>query len=407
MGLLSKLLGIPNLGTLSFFWNGRVIANQCESALAELLAPFDVQEFLDQFWTQQSLLIPGDRSKFEPLFSWQKLNELLNFHTFEFPTMRLALDEKVLDPAENQNFLKHCQAGATLIIDYVHKLIPEISQFTSALRYQMGHPVQMNLYCSMPGKQGFKCHYDTHDVFILQIDGTKAWTVFSDTLKFPLKDQKSVDLSPPDSEPVLRCVLRPGDLLYIPRGHWHYAVATEQPSLHLTLGVLGKTGVDLLEWLVSELKQDEAWRHNLPLLTDSDPANAIAQLTEKLVAHLQQRDISGEFLSRMNATERSLPQYSFPQQLGFNIFPQGIHTRFNRPDYQAVEIQEPEEEVYLIRANRKEIRLKGLPREALDRLFDTPKFTGVEVADWLPEFDWEEIAPLLTRLVQEGLLLVD
>jgi ribosomal protein L16 Arg81 hydroxylase len=382
-----------------------VIENRRESALAELLAPFDAQEFLDQVWTQKSLLIPGDRSKFEPLFSWQKLNELLNFHTFEFPAMRLALDEKVLDPTENQNFLKHCQAGATLIIDYVHKLIPEIAQFASALRYQIGHPVQMNLYCSMPGRQGFKCHYDTHDVFILQIDGTKAWTVFSDTLKFPLKDQKSVDLPPPDSEPALECILKPGDLLYIPRGHWHYAVATEQPSLHLTLGVLGKTGIDLLEWLVSELKQDEVWRRNLPLLTDSDPAMAIHQLSETLVTYLQ-HDISGAFLSMINATERSLPQYRFPEQLGFNIFPQGIHTTFQQPDYQAIEIQEPEEEVYIIRANRKEIRLKGIPRQVVDRLFNTSRFTGTEVASWLSEFDWEEISPLLTRLVQEGVLIV-
>ncbi len=322
--------------------------------------------------------------------------------------MRLALDEKVLDPSENPHFLKHCQEGATLILDYVHKLIPEITQFTSALRYEIGHPVQMNSYCSMPGKQGFRCHYDTHEVFILQIDGSKQWTVFSDSLKYPLSDQKSVKLSPPDESPCISCVLQPGDLLYIPRGHWHFAIATEQPSLHLTLGVLCKTGIDLLEWLTSELKEDAQWRQNLPLLTEQSSIESIDHLVHQLIDSLKQQDIAQKYVRSLNATERSRSAYLFPQQLGFEIFPQGLQTRFRRPQFQFIEIAEPEVEVYQIRGNGKEITLKGIPRRVVDRLFYAEQFTGAEVREWLSDFDWEEdIAPLISRLVREGLVLVD
>jgi ribosomal protein L16 Arg81 hydroxylase len=377
-------------------------------ALAELLHPYDVQTFLKQTWTQKSLLIRGDRQKFAYLFSWQQLNELLNYHQFEFPTMRLALDEKVLDPSENQYFLKHCQEGATLILDSVHKLIPEIAQLTAALRFEMGHPVQMNSYCSMPGRQGFRCHYDTHEVFILQIDGSKQWTVFSDTMKYPLRDQKSVNLASPDASPCISCVLQPGDLLYIPRGHWHYAVATQQPSLHLTLGVLCKTGIDLLEWLISELKEDEQWRQNLPLLLNNNSIESIDTLVHRLINYLNQHKVAQDYVRSLNATERSRSPYHFPQQLGFEVFPQGVQTRFRRPPFQFIDIDEREAEIYQIRGNGKEITLKGIPKIVIDRLFHSEQFTGAEVREWLPEFDWiENIAPLISQLVKEGFLFVE
>ncbi|MEH1837976.1 MAG: cupin domain-containing protein [Nostoc sp.] len=132
-------------------------------------------------------------------------------------------------------------------MDRIHKLVPEIATFASKLRHSLGCRVHVNLYCSLAKQQGFSCHYDLHEVFILQIDGQKEWQIFNDTFKYPLPIQKSDLFSPPDEQPYLNCVLKPGDILYIPRRHWHYAVALDQPSLHLTVGVHCKTGIDFLE----------------------------------------------------------------------------------------------------------------------------------------------------------------
>ncbi|MDY7016340.1 MAG: cupin domain-containing protein, partial [Cyanobacteriota bacterium] len=207
------------------------------SALAEIIRPYSQEAFLRDIWTQKSVRLSsgGDR-RFDRLFSWATLSELLNHHEFEYPTLRLAKDGQVLAPVENANFLKHCQEGATLILDRVHKFVPEIDRFATAFRYEIGHPVRVNTYASWPGTQGFKCHYDTHEVFILQVDGCKTWSIFSDTVKYPLEDEKSALHSPPQAAPLSVWTLEPGDVLYIPRGHWHYAVATDRPSLHLTLG---------------------------------------------------------------------------------------------------------------------------------------------------------------------------
>ncbi|NJR48993.1 MAG: cupin [Leptolyngbyaceae cyanobacterium CSU_1_3] len=380
-----------------------------DSALANLLAPHNVEAFLQNHWTQKGLFISsqGDR-RFDYLFSWKKLTELLNFHEFDFPVMRLALDGKVLDPSDNQHFVKRCQEGATLILDRVHKFVPEINQFASALRYETGHPVQVNTYCSYPEKQGFRCHYDTHEVFILQVDGCKQWYVFPDTFKYPLINHKSVDLTPPEGEAYLSCVLHPGDLLYIPRGHWHYAVALEQPSLHLTLGILCKTGIDLLEWLINDLRDQEIWRENLPLIANH-PDLHINGLIQKLAQCLIDRDIGSDYAKFLAMTERSLPEYAFPYQAGFQIFAQGMQTQFRRPQYQQPEIQElVKDEAYQIRVCRKEVKLQGVTGTFVHQLFSKEHFTGAEIASWLPGFDWEaEIQPMLTRLVTEGLIFVE
>jgi len=382
------------------------------SALQQLLEPVEIGHFLQDFWTRKSLFISGKGNRrFDRFFSWEILNDLLNYHELE-AAMRLAVDGKVLDPQENANFLQHCQNGATLIIDRVHKLVPELGRFVSQLRSQIGHPIQVNLYCSWPGKQGFRCHYDTHDVFILQIDGTKEWNVFTDTFKYPLKTQKSANFQPPNELPYLNCILEPGDVLYIPRGHWHYALALDRPSLHLTLGIHGKTGIDFLEWAIEELKQQESWRQTLPLLATESPVSlsqSIDTLIGDLTKYLSHSDMGDRYRRHLQTAYKPISGFDLPHQVGIDIFVKGIDTKFKLSKEGAIDIQELEaENGYKITLGHQEITLKGIPKSFVRSLFSADTFTGNEIIAWLPDYDWEiDIVPLLTRLVKERIILVD
>lgn len=381
------------------------------NALVDLLKPYSVEEFLKYHWTSKAIFISGETNKsFTHLFSWEKLSYLLNFHHFKYPELRLALDEKVLEEGENANLSKWCQEGATIIINGVHKRLPEITKFTEEVKYDLGCGAQVNAYCSWPGKQGFTSHYDTHEVFILQVDGSKKWYVFSNTIKYPLPEQKSVSLTPPNAEPYLTCTLNPGDVLYIPRGHWHYAIAVDQPSLHLTLGVHGKTGIDFLEWLVSELRQKEEWRKNLPLRKDKVSINTqIDNLIQDLNQYIVDNNLGNEYVSYLDRFRKPAVKYSLPYQAGFNIFRNGRETKFNSADFQRIKISElADESGYIIIVAGKEVSLKGVPRHLIEKLWSGEIFTGNDVISWLPDFDWEiDIVPLLSRLVIEGIIFVD
>lgn len=378
--------------------------------LRDILTPYSVEEFFKNNWTSEGVFISaGEPNKFAHLFSWEKLTYLLNFHQFKYPDLRLALDEKVLDESANANIIQRCQEGATLILNGVHKLIPELATFASEIRYDFGYGVQVNAYCSWPHKQGFSSHYDTHEVFILQIDGTKQWYVFRDTIKYPLPEQKSSSFSPPEGEAYLSCTLKPGDVLYIPRGHWHYAVAVDEPSLHLTLGVHCKTGVDFLEWLVNELRQQEEWRKSLPLRVETEAVeNYVDGLIEKLSKHITHSNLSDDYMSYLDGLGKAIAPYSLPYQAGFHIFEQGTQTKFKSAKFQRTKITElPDGSGYKIVVAGKEVSLKGVPISLVENLFTGEIFTGDDVISWLPDYDWEiDIVPLLSRLVTEGIIFV-
>lgn len=380
-----------------------------------LLSPYSVEQFFAKNWQEKGVYIRGNTTqKFQNLFSWKSLNYLLNFHSKSYPLFRLAQNKKVLGEEDNQKFLQKCQEGATLIIDQVDKRLPEITQLANAIRHDLGlgHRTQVNAYCSWPGKQGFDCHYDTHEVFILQTEGCKEWFVFTDTIKAPLPNQTPGETSPPDTPPYIQTTLHPGDLLYIPRGHWHYAIAKDQPSVHLTLGVHCRKGIDLLDWLKVELKEQQHWRVNLPpginQLHSETLEKHLENLTQDLISYLQKPDLSRKYADYLASLEISHSGYDFPYQVGFGLDAITLETRFFRLPYQRILIESfPDKKQYRIRAGNKEVKLAGVPGQFLDNLFSQQEFSGNEIQQWLDGFDWEiEISPLLSRLVKERIIFI-
>ena len=383
--------------------------------LSELLFPYSIDKFFADNWRKKGIYIAAQsREKFQHFFSWSVLSNLLNYHEKKYPSFRLAYEKKVLDEAENHNFLKHCQEGATVIIDGVDRRVPALGQLASAIRYDLGvgHQVQVNAYCSWPGKQGFDCHYDTHEVFILQIEGFKEWFVFPETIQAPLPDRPSAD-PPTDLEPYIHTCLAPGDLLYIPRGHWHYAIAKEQPSVHLTLGVHCKTGLDFLDWLGNKLKDKKQWRENLPFgvkdLNSESLKTYVESLTTDLLNDLQAESLSSEYADYLASLENPIASYDFPYQVGFGLEKIDKDTEFYRPPFQRVMFDfNTEAEQYRVRVGNKEVKLSGVPPHFLKSIFTEEKFTGHDVCQWLENFDWEvEIHPLLLHFVKERIIFIN
>lgn len=380
--------------------------------LTKLLYPFPIQEFLNQYWTKKALIIPRvSYDKFTHLFSWKDFNHLLNNYPLKFPEVRLNKAGETLPKITNpQELITQCQHGSTLIIDRLHEKNHAIAHLVALLRIEIGHRSQVNSYCSFPGHQGFACHYDSHEVFILQISGKKHWRVFPETFIYPLSHHRSSQFSPPDTEPYVDKILNPGDLLYIPRGHWHYAIAIDEPSLHLTLGIDCQTGIDFSHWLTSQLQQHPSWRKSLPLL-NPDNRNTCQQHLQNLVNNwldlLKSEDLLNRYLDEQLLQGQPDLKLSFPSQIGYNIFPQGKQTKFYRPQQPVHITQLPQTGQYEIKTGEKKISVLGLDQPILDKIFTATEFTGLEIQEWLKNFDWDkEIVPLLSRLVKAGILLV-
>jgi hypothetical protein len=160
---------------------------------------------------------------------------------------------------------------------------------------------QTNVYLSPPNAQGFGTHFDSHDVFVLQIVGSKVWTLNDTLIELPLHEQrfqKDKHVAGPATQEL---TIRAGDLLYCPRGLFHSARSTDEVSLHVTLGLMGKTWADVLaEAVTSASLALPAMRANLPAgfaNADFDNQRASAQFRSLLENFIQHADF-GTILER-------------------------------------------------------------------------------------------------------------
>lgn len=378
--------------------------------LQDLLRPCSVDQFLSEYWTKATIHIPSEGvHKFRKFFSWDDFNYLLNYHQLAEPDLRFSLNGQSLDASSSQQWNDYLRQGATLIINGLHQRVPGIMQLAADLRYDLGYRTHVNLYFSPTTQQGFDCHYDNHDVLILQLEGEKEWFVFQETIPYPVLRHSS-DLAPPTGEPHLQCILNPGDVLYIPRGHWHYAVGCGQPSLHLTVGIDCQTGLDWLNGLLGDLRNQIHWRKSLPPIVDGDTRpleDHLETLRQDLLAFLSQPDVFRPYIDKL--TYRDLPPslVTLPTQLGLHIFPQAFLTRFSWSPLHQISMQKISEEHSRVQVGKKQIELQGISGAFIETLFNQAEFSLLDIADWAPDLDFDgAVAPLITRLVTEGILQV-
>lgn len=132
---------------------------------------------------------------------------------------------------------KRMSEGFTLVLNELDQGWAPISVLSRGLEEAFGHRVGVNAYFTPPRSQGFLPHSDDHDVFILQLEGTKTWRVYAPLVELPAGEVPQDEIRKSLGRPVARYELRRGDMLYVPRGWIHECATSGRPSLHLTVGV--------------------------------------------------------------------------------------------------------------------------------------------------------------------------
>ncbi len=270
----------------------------------------DRDKFAAAYWGQQPLLSRADElagpDGFTDLLSPDAVDELLSRRGLRTPFLRVARQGTVLpatsftgsggagaeigDQVIDDKVMRLYADGATLVLQGLHRIWPPLIEFTRRLGGELRQPLQVNAYLTPAGNRGFATHYDTHDVFVLQVDGTKRWRIHEPVLPDPLErqawgDRKDEVSATADGPPALDVVLSPGDALYLPRGWLHAAEAQGERSLHLTIGVRAFTRYALVEELLALAVGDRRLRATLPFGTDvTDPGQIAPELAATVAA---------------------------------------------------------------------------------------------------------------------------
>jgi bifunctional lysine-specific demethylase and histidyl-hydroxylase MINA len=257
------------------------------STFADLLAPMAPEEFFSEYHGRKPLHVRGAGGKLADVMSWRDLTGLLNQTSlWTSRTLELLLDRRKLEPkeyclpsldlegremmlADIEQVGRWLRRGASMVLNDIDALTPPLKRVAGLLEETLGGKAQANLYCSWKEHQAFDSHFDTHDVYALHVEGEKTWRIYGRHFEDPIAHPSFKGLGKPFHDahkgPLTQEVtLRPGDLLYIPRGWYHDALASSETSVHIAFGVTGVIGLDLLRLLFERAVQDPLFRRTVP-----------------------------------------------------------------------------------------------------------------------------------------------
>lgn len=237
--------------------------------LSDLIEPVSVDQFASEYWERQPLFIERAAPFFyKSLLTLDEMDGILaasSLHESEVQVVNSGRRATVKDEDLESLYAQYRQ-GATITLKFIHRRWAPLAQLCRSLNTDITAVAQVNAYLTPAGAQGFATHYDTHDVFIAQIHGSKHWRLYDSPKRLP--ETEDFWVAPPEGpgQPIRELDLRPGDLLYLPRGTLHDATSNEAASLHLTIGVHPVTWAEVLRnALDGVISSDSRYREALPI----------------------------------------------------------------------------------------------------------------------------------------------
>lgn len=187
--------------------------------------------------------------------------------------------------------------GMGLLFNDVHTRSPPLTRWLAAIARDLGLSALTQgrclVYATAAGK-GTAPHFDQNLNFVLQLHGTKEWRLAPNhhverpltrhTIGQPIDPELATYTRAPmpaqmPADP-RSIVLRPGSLLFVPRGMWH-ATTAETDALSLNFTYTAPTWLDLLSAaLRSRLILSSAWRETATAASAGNFAELLHELAD-------------------------------------------------------------------------------------------------------------------------------
>lgn len=362
---------------------------------AEILAPISTDEFFNDYYRKKPLYIKGSPAKIEGLLDWQRFNHLLSLNNYWTPD-RLTLwyncakcaegrycklikthdgDRMIPDLAIVNSLLA---SGATVVADEIDSLTPELSAVANALEEALWGQAFANTYCSFKGVKAFDVHYDDHEVFAIHTEGSKRWRVFEERVHNPIGRAKldpnaRIAQNRNRSDVLLDIGMEPGDILYLPRGQYHDALACDGPSLHVTFSVFPMRGLDMLPFIEQIASSKSLFWDDLPSGRNDSDRRKLSERLERLSATIGEIMTAPEFLEHLILKQRQ--------------------RRTRRAALTIPDFEEPE--YFQITSNNLNVGLRGMKGFLLGGEQSVPlPIYGIEPTNWIlknVEFSRQEL----------------
>ena len=225
-----------------------------------LLGGLSAAQFMRRYWQKKPLLVrqaipamvpPIDRSALFALAEREEVESRLIRHGKGGWSLKHGpLQRRALPPLKQPAWTLLVQ-GVDLHHEGVHELLRQFRFLPDARLDDL-----MISYASDTG--GVGAHFDSYDVFLLQAQGRRRWSIGKQS---DLRLQPGVPLKILENfEPEQTFVLEPGDMLYLPPKYAHDGVAVGDDCMTCSIGLrssaVGELGADLLARMAQAYSED-------------------------------------------------------------------------------------------------------------------------------------------------------
>lgn len=384
---------------------------------AKLIQPVIPDTFFGEYWEQRPLIISREEPDYySHLFSIHDIEAIIHFCKPKSPAIQLSKNGKCFpcNPLneDNSNSIRELYnqyyKGNTIILNSLQHSWKPLSDFSRSLESIFNHCVHVNMYMTPKNSQGFPPHFDTHEVFILQIEGSKLWRIYDIFEFFPLPLGQKPPISKDKlGEPLHEVILNAGDMLYIPSGYIHEALTTEYSSVHLTVGINMYRWADLLSIALTSVSESNvSFRKSLPVgfLSRSDIADFLKyqfeELLQILLSSAKIEDAVERLTERVIEEMPALPNGHFTQIDKVNSI--NLNTIMQKREGVICNIVRQQDSVSIQFPGNK-VRGPKYIEPALNFIASSGEFPVCSLPDSLTD---NSKLVLVRRLVREGLLAV-
>ena len=306
-----------------------------EHRFAALLHPMTPGEFFGRYYERAFAHIRGEAGKLRHVLDLARFRELIaRGIPWRGPRPpEIYVDGAHVDPSDFQvdfasmdgydvrrpipeRITTLLAAGATIVGYGLQDHVPSLDELARSVGAALTAETETHVVYSQGGHQGLTPHYDSTDVFVFHLEGEKTWNLWSQRVTNPIAGLgQRVDFDP--ASVAMRVHLQPGDVLYIPRGTFHDALATTE-SLHVSAVAKVPTGFDFLNFLgIRAVEDDEVRRYLATFDRSSGPTPVplpaavralMARLTALATNPATLRDFARFVLLKVRDRDISFPQ---------------------------------------------------------------------------------------------------
>ncbi|PXX43467.1 cupin domain-containing protein [Aquitalea magnusonii] len=284
-----------------------------------LLGGLTPEQFLNEYWQKKPLLIRGALTDVGPHVDFKCLSELamqddVESRLIENRNGKWHLERGPFRPAR---FRKLGETDWTILVQNVNHHLPHIDKILWQFDFIPFARLDDLMISYAPPGGTVGPHFDSYDVFLLQVGGRKRWQISS---------QADDDFIPDAPIRVLQdfrveeeFVLEHGDMLYLPPKCAHYGVALE-PGMTYSIGFRAAPTQELATQFLVYLQDRiclEGRYADPELQRQSDPARISDEMVDKVSQMLSQiswdKQVVSDFLGHYLTEPKAHVFYDAPE----------------------------------------------------------------------------------------------